>query len=65
MTKQIGGNNYAIFMIAAAVVRQPYSPAGQIHPWAVGCPEKKHYYLKNTIQQRKITIFANLNLIRH
>jgi hypothetical protein len=36
MTKQFGGNNYAFFMIAAAVVRQPYNLTGQIHPWAVG-----------------------------
>ena len=27
MTKQFGGNNYSIFMIAATVVRQPYKPA--------------------------------------
>ena len=36
MTKQYGGNYYSFFMIAAAVVRQPYSPMEQFHPWAVG-----------------------------
>ena len=36
MTKQFDGNNYAIFMIAAAVVRQPYRPTGQFRLGTTG-----------------------------
>ena len=60
MTKQFGGNNYSFFMIAAAVVRQPYNPTGQFLPRVVGLPHvaAATHINKNITISKKYCIFT-------